>query len=101
MIQLTPERLTNAIKRARTEAKNLVVRTTRAARMYRVENKSNGNVYTVNFFIGVDGQKYGSCNCRAGQEKMACKHIAAAAALNTYLASQGRFQAQKSVSLIG
>lgn len=92
MIELTTARLQNAIAKARAESKNLVVRMTGAVRMYRVESKTSGQTYTVNFFVRRDGKRFGSCTCKAGQNDMACKHIAAAAALNTCLAAQGAFK---------
>ena len=89
MIELTANKLQNAVARAKAESKNLVVRMTGAVRMYRVENRANGNIYTVNFFIR-NGKRFGSCDCAAGaQGNYACKHIAAAAALNMFLAKAG------------
>ena len=52
MIELkTRTQLENAINKAKSERRNLVVRLTNATRMYRVESKTSGNTYTVNFFI--------------------------------------------------
>lgn len=97
MIELkSREQLERAIARAKAESKNLIVRLTNAVRIYRVENRKNGNVYTVNFFVR-NNRRFGSCDCRAGQEGMACKHLAAAAALNSYLAEQGALK-RKAVS---
>jgi uncharacterized Zn finger protein len=101
MIELTLETMQNAINKARAERKNLTVRLTNATRMYRVENKSNGNVYTVNFFVR-NGRKFGSCTCKAGEAgKHCCKHIAAAAGLNTALAERGLLQNRKPAVSVG
>jgi hypothetical protein len=100
MIELrSEEQLKGAIERARNEARNLVVRRTNASRQYRVTNRKNGNDYTVDFFVRTDGRRFGHCTCKAGQNGLACKHIAAAAALNIYLAAQGLLGG-KSVSAI-
>jgi uncharacterized Zn finger protein len=98
MIELTENTMQRAIAKARAEAKNLVVRMTTAARMYRVENKAKGAIYTVNFFVR-NGKRFGNCDCKAGQDgRFACKHLAAAAGLNQYLASQGALN-KKAVSV--
>jgi len=34
-------------------------------------------------FETIEGQRYGRCNCAAGQARMACKHLAKAAAVDT------------------
>jgi hypothetical protein len=90
MIELkSREQIKNAIERAHHEARNLVVRRTNAIRQYSVTNRGNGNSYTVDFFVRCDGRRFGHCTCMAGQNGLPCKHIAAAAALNIYPASQG------------
>jgi hypothetical protein len=69
MIELKTRReLESAINKAKSEAKNLVVRMTNAARMYRVESKTSGNTYTVNFFIR-NNRRYGHCSCKAERER--------------------------------
>ena len=99
MIELKNEaQLERAIKRARAEAKSLLVQTTQAVRQYRVTNRANGNVYVVNFFVRNSGKRFAHCNCKAGEQNMACKHLAAAAGLNMYLAANGVFE-RKSVSI--
>ena len=79
----------NAVERAKAEAKNLMVRRAAELRVYTVENKINGNRYTVRF--AVEGnRRFGQCDCKAGQSgRFACKHLAAAAALNITLAERG------------
>ncbi len=90
MIELkNQEQLKNAIKRAKVDRKNLLVQLTSIARKYRVVNRRNNQVYDVIFRVNADGKRYGQCNCRAGEIGRICKHLAAAAALNTCLAEQG------------
>lgn len=89
MIELkSREQLASAIERARRDAKSLVVRATGVSRQYRVTNRARGTQYTVEFFVR-GGRRFGHCNCKAGTNNIACKHLAAAAALNTCLAAQG------------
>ena len=93
MIELkTREQLSNAINRAKAEARNLLVQTTNAVRQYRVTNRASGNIYTVNFFIRNDGKRFADCTCLAGEKGIACKHIAASVALNLYLAENGQLK---------
>jgi len=101
MIELkTRTQLESAINKAKSEARNLVVRMTNASRMYRVESKQSGNVYTVNFFIR-NNRRYGHCSCKAGLNNLACKHLAAAAALNMSLAERGLLQTRKPAVSVG
>ncbi len=94
MIELqSTEQLASAIERARRDAKNLVVRATGASRQYRVTNRARGTQYTVDFFVR-GGKRLGHCSCKAGMNNIACKHLVAAAALNTYLAAQGLLNRQ-------
>ena len=93
MIELrNRNQLSNAINRAKAEARNLLVQTTNAVRQYRVTNRKNGNVYLVNFFVRIDGKRFAHCTCLAGEKGIACKHIAASAALNIYLAENGQLK---------
>jgi uncharacterized Zn finger protein len=95
MIELkSKEQLASAIERAQRDAKNLVVRVTGASRQYRVANRAKGTQYTVEFFVR-GGRRFGHCSCKAGTNNIACKHLAAAAALNTYLAAQGLLNRQQ------
>jgi uncharacterized Zn finger protein len=89
MIELrNREQLASAIERARRDAKSLVVRPMGASRHYRVTNREKGTEYTVEFFVR-GSRRFGRCSCTAGANNLACKHLAAAAALNSYLAAQG------------
>lgn len=88
MIQLTtPEALDRATKRAR--ASRLFVQSTSIFRQYRVTNRENGNQYVVNFFVR-SGRRFGHCTCKAGQNHIPCKHLAATAGLHVCLAAQGQ-----------
>jgi uncharacterized Zn finger protein len=99
MIELkTRQQIETAINKAKSEAKNLVVRMTTAVRMYRVESKTSGNTYTVNFFIR-NNRRFGHCSCKAGLNNLACKHIAAAAALNMSLAERGLLNRKPAASV--
>ena len=94
MIELKSiDQLASAIERAHRDAKNLVVRATGASRQYRVTNRARGTQYTVEFFVR-GGRRFGHCSCKAGMNNIACKHLVAAAALNTYLAAQGLLNRQ-------
>jgi len=99
MIELkTRAQLESAINKAKSERRKLVVRMTTAARMYRVESKTSGNIYTVNFFIR-NNRRYGHCSCKAGLNNLPCKHLAAAAALNMSLAERGLLNRKPAVSV--
>ncbi len=90
MIELRDcEQLRNAIECARREAEYLMVRSTGVPRQYHVTNRKNGCTYAVTFYVVGKHKRYGTCTCKAGQNNRACKHIAAAAALNMWLAKQG------------
>lgn len=94
MIELkSTSQLSSAIRLARRDARNLVVRATGASRQYRVTNRAKGTQYTVEFFVK-NGKRLGHCSCRAGINGRAYKHVAAAAALNVYLAEQGLLNRQ-------
>jgi uncharacterized Zn finger protein len=88
MVQLTtPEAIAKATERAK--ATRLFVKPTNLFRQYQVENRSNGQTYTVDFFIR-NGKRFGHCTCKGGMAGFACKHLSAAAALHTCLAAQKR-----------
>jgi hypothetical protein len=89
--------LENAIQRAKSEAKSLLIQRTGVARQYRVTNRRSGNVYLVNFFVRKDGKRFAHCSCKAGLQNIACKHLAAAAGYNMYLAAIGQLN-RKAVS---
>lgn len=58
-------------------------------RQFKVENRVNGQTYNVNFFVRA-GRRFGHCDCRAGERGLACKHLAAAAAVQTGIAAMRR-----------
>ena len=82
---LNPEQLKKATERAR--ASNLFVQRTSIYRQYRVTNRETGAQYTVNFFVR-NGERYGHCNCKAGLNNQACKHLSAAAGLHVMIAAE-------------
>lgn len=85
MIELRSiEQLTKAIERAR--AGKLSVKFTSIYRQYKVTNLESGAEYIVNFFIR-DGRRYAHCTCKAGENNMLCKHVAAAAGLHVMVAA--------------
>ncbi|MFL6211819.1 MAG: SWIM zinc finger family protein [Pyrinomonadaceae bacterium] len=84
MIELkSTEQLSKAIKRAKTSS--LFVRFVQF-RQFRVENRANERTYNVNFFVRA-GKRFGHCDCKGGERGLACKHIAAAAAVQTGIAA--------------
>ncbi len=90
MIELkNQEQLKSAIELTTADRKNLLVQLTKVARKYKVVNRQNGQTYEVTFQIGVNSRRFGHYNCRAGELGRLCKHLAAAAGLNTCLAEQG------------
>jgi uncharacterized Zn finger protein len=87
MIELkSADQLSRAIAKAK--ASKLLVQVTNASRQYRVTNHENGNTYTVDFFVR-NGKRFGHCGCKGGARNLACKHLAAAAALNIWRAATG------------
>ena len=85
MIELeSAEQLSKATERAK--AGNLFVQPSGQFRMYYVTNRDKGNRYTVNFFVR-NGKRYGHCDCKAGMNHIACKHLSAAAALHVVRAA--------------
>ncbi len=90
MIELrNPEQLKRAIELAHADRKNLLVQLTETARKYRVINRRKNQIYEVTFSVRNNGRRFGHCTCRAGELGKECKHLAAAAGLNTCLAQQG------------
>ena len=86
MIELkSREQLNKAIERAKKS--RLYVRASQFFRQYKVENRENGRTYTVDFFLR-NGRRFGHCNCKGGQQNLACKHLAAAAGLHVVRAAQ-------------
>jgi hypothetical protein len=82
MVKIEPKnetfkaKIDRAIARAKRE--RLFVGPNRTAqRCYKVENRTKGTAYTVNFFIR-NGAKFAGCDCKAGAEGLVCKHVAVA-----------------------
>jgi uncharacterized Zn finger protein len=87
VIELKSEtQLEKAIERAK--AGSLFVRFVRF-RQFRVENRINGRAYNVNFYVRA-GRRFGHCECAGGERGLACKHLAAAAAIQTGIAAMRR-----------
>ena len=93
MIQLnSATQLSKAIERAK--ASNLFVQTTTFFRTYRVTNRANDNTYTVNFFVK-NGSRFADCTCKAGKNRIECKHVAAAAGLHIIRAAELKAREQQ------
>ena len=85
MIELKDStQLTKAIERAK--AGDLLVQASGLFRQYHVTNRATGARYTVDFFVRRDGKRFGGCTCKAGQNGIACKHLAAAAGMHVCVA---------------
>ena len=80
------EQLSKATERAK--AGSLFVRFVRF-RQFRVVSRARGATYNVNFFVR-GGKRFGHCDCRGGERGLACKHLAAAAAVHVGIAAQRR-----------
>lgn len=81
MIKLTNENTERAVKRCK--QLRPTVRFI-ADRVYEVYSSNNSNVYHVRFDVK-DGEKFGECDCKAGQQgKYPCYHIVGAATANIY-----------------
>jgi uncharacterized Zn finger protein len=77
------KQLSKAIARAK--AGRLFVRFVQF-RQFKVENQANGHTYNVNFFVRA-GRRFGHCDCKGGERGLACKHLAAAAAVQIGIAA--------------
>ena len=84
MIELkSAEQLSKAVARAK--ACSLFVRYIQF-RQFRLENRTNGHSYNVNFYVRA-GRRFGHCDCKGGERGLVCKHLAAAAAIQTGIAA--------------
>jgi uncharacterized Zn finger protein len=87
MIQLkNAEQMKRAIERAK--AGRLFVRFVQF-RQFKVENRQTGATYNVNFFVRA-GRRFGHCDCKGGERGLVCKHLVAAAAVQTGIAAMRR-----------
>jgi hypothetical protein len=79
MIELvSADQLSKATERAR--ASKLFVQPSSLFRQYHVTNRDTSARYTVDFFVRKsDRKRFGHCNCKAGMNNIACKHLSAAA----------------------
>jgi hypothetical protein len=88
MIELkSAGQLKRAIENAK--AANRYIRPSSMFCQYVVENRGNGKVYTVDFFVR-NRKRFGHCTCAAGERGMACKHLAASAGYHLMRAGQMR-----------
>ena len=79
MIKLTTENRKNAVVRARALRPKVIFI---QDRVFEVKSSNNDSSYTVRFDVQ-NGEKFGSCECKAGQSgRYACYHLAAAAQVN-------------------
>jgi hypothetical protein len=83
MIQLrSKDQFARAIKRAK-ELKPFV--RVRGFRWYEVKSSNGETIYTIHFYKhGRD--KFGECNCPAGERGLICYHLAGAAAIHIGIA---------------
>lgn len=87
MIKLTKENMQNAIARAKQLRPKVIFI---QDRVFEVKSSNNENSYTVRFDVQ-NGDKFGSCQCRAGQQgKYPCYHIASASQVNIIRQSMKR-----------
>jgi hypothetical protein len=86
MIKLTAENTARAIERCRQlKPKVRFV----ADRTFSVKSANNDNAYTVRFEVR-NGEKFGVCECKAGEKSRICYHIIGAATVNIYRQSLKR-----------
>jgi hypothetical protein len=78
MIELTRDKMTNAIARAKQIHPFVMVL---GERQFAIESKSTLETYHIRFFVN-GARKLASCTCPAGRKGMVCYHVAAAAAVN-------------------
>ena len=88
MIKLDTNTLKNAIARAK-QLKPFVAFL--GERHFCVASSHGPQTYQVRFFVNpVTREKFGTCDCKAGQSAMPCYHLAAAAAVNIGVMSMRR-----------
>ena len=87
MIKLTKENTAKAIERCKQLKPKVIFISDRT---FEVQSANNSNSYTVRFDVK-DGEKFGQCECKAGESgKYVCYHIAGAAQVNIYRQSLKR-----------
>jgi len=81
MLKLTTENKARAIERCK-QLRPKVIFT--QDRVFEVKSANNENSYTLRFEVQ-NGEKFGECECKAGQSgRFVCYHIVAAATANIY-----------------
>lgn len=78
MIELTKDKMTNAIARAKQIHPFVMVL---GERQFAIESKSTLATYQIRFFVN-GSRKLATCTCPAGRSGQVCYHVAAAAAAN-------------------
>jgi hypothetical protein len=78
MIELTRDKMTNAIARAKQIHPFVMVL---GERQFAIESNSTLETYQIRFFVN-GRRKLATCTCKAGKAGMVCYHVAAAAAVN-------------------
>lgn len=80
MIKLTTENTQKAIARCKQLRPKVIFI---ADRIFEVKSSNNENSYTVCFEVR-NGEKFGQCECKAGERGLVCYHIVAGATANIY-----------------
>lgn len=78
MVELTKDKMTNAIAKAKNLHPFVMVL---GERQFAIESKSTLETYQIRFFVN-GAKKLAICTCPAGRQGMVCYHVAAAAAVN-------------------
>lgn len=83
MIKLSTDKLANAIKTAKQLHPKVVFE---GERRFKLVSPRSGNTYSIKFEKR-GSERYGECNCKAGQRGIACYHLASAALVNVMVQS--------------
>jgi len=87
MLILTKENTAKAIERCKQLKPKVIFISDRT---FEVQSANNSNSYTVRFEVK-NGEKFGQCECKAGESgKYVCYHIVAGATVNIYRQSLKR-----------
>ena len=86
MIRLTADNTAKAIERCKQLKPKVKFL---KDRLFVVYSANNSNVYHVSFDVK-NGEKFGSCECKASERGLICYHIIAGATVNIYRQSLKR-----------
>jgi uncharacterized Zn finger protein len=86
MIELSKDKVANAVKRCR-QVRPLVAAVSVEGREYLVESSDKMNMYPVRLSVE-GGRKFADCRCKAGRSGLVCYHAVAAATLHVGLMRQ-------------